>query len=130
MHNLMGLLLLMTLAACSSTSTLGVEQWRALQAEISSVSVVDGISSMEANSIAEGYLISYVSACGVAHDVTDGGDSWISRTAVGVAAAPGRDIRISKATGEVSSMGLPTVSDPRSIRVLPPNTSLERTRER
>jgi hypothetical protein len=101
-----------------------------LQAQISSVAVDDGITSTEANSIAQGYFVSHVSACGVAHDVTDGGDSWIARTSVGVAAAPGQDIRVSKATGEVSSVGYPTVADPRSIRVLPPNTSLERTRGR
>ena len=109
------------MAACAGLRPSSADQLSALQSGISKVTLEDGISASEANAIAAGYFFSHVAACGLAHDVGDGGDVWISRTSLGYAGMPGEDIRVSKTTGEVSSPGSPTVGDPKSITVLPPS---------
>ena len=89
---------------------------REFQVKLSTVVVEDGIDLRKANIIAQSYFLRFGPGCGVAEDVTDGGEFWLSVTPVGYAAIPTREpIRIDKHTGRVTWSNGPTIENPKTI---------------
>ncbi len=86
------------------------------QARLRTVVVEDGISMQEADIIAQSYFIRFGPGCGAAENVIDGGEFWISKTYVGIAAFPTPEpIRIGKRTGRVTWSNGPTIENPKTI---------------
>jgi hypothetical protein len=91
------------------------DERRALQAQLHTIVVEDGINLQEANIIAQSYFIRFGPGCGAAADVIDGGDVWISKVFVGYAATPRESILIDKHTGRVTWKYGPTSENPKTI---------------
>src|SRR5688572_6149791 len=102
------------LCGCTTYPTAD-EQRRQLQAQLREVVVDDGISAPEADVIAQSYFKRFGPRCGAASRVADGGASWVSNAAVGIAGIPTREpIRIDKQTGCVTWSDGPTVENPKT----------------
>lgn len=103
------------LHGCATYPTADAQR-RQLQAQLREVVVEDGISTSEAEVIAQSYFMRFGPGCGAASRVTDGGAFWVSSAAVGVGGIPTREpIRIDKQTGRVTWSDGPAVENPKTI---------------
>src|SRR5262245_17958634 len=84
------------IAACTTTRPTDRDARYELPDRVTQITLENGVDKTEANTIAEWYWTFYYPGWGVLDVVHDGGDVWIAPTHVGVAAAPGSDIRVSK----------------------------------
>jgi len=106
---------LLLLLVCNGCETLPAPpttaEWRA---KLHTVTVADGISESEAQTIGQCYFAKYV-GCGVCNGARDNGDSW-KIIGVTTIAGPDRDcLFIDKNSGKVSSLIGPSYENPLDI---------------
>jgi hypothetical protein len=86
-----------------------------LREKLKTVTTADGISSPEAELIAECYSHQNI-GCGGFTGIRDGGDYWIVDGVFGYAAKPIKGwLQIDKATGKITSRGGPSYQNPFEI---------------
>ncbi len=114
-HIAIAISLLLWGCSASGTQTLS-EQGRELRAELSGLSLEDGVDEREATVIAENYFRRHAdTSCGSLGAVGTAGSAWVVPVFLGIAAVRADDIRIDKRTGRVSWARGPDIDDPKSM---------------